>query len=101
MGLVLGASRSLYRASHIMLHFFRSLPATAIFPVFLLFFGINDTAKIAISCFITVRIILLTTAYGVKYGNHIRRQAAETLGVKGRRLYTDILFFDSLPHIVA
>ncbi len=94
----LGASKKAYRSNEVMLHFFRSLPATAIFPIFLLFFGINDTSKIAISCFISLWIIILATIAWVQYSNPIRIKTLAMLWVKGFEWYKQI-FYNSISHI--
>ena len=44
VGLAIGVSGILREASSFVLEFFRSLPVTALFPVFLVFFGIGDVA---------------------------------------------------------
>ena len=98
IGLWLGFSQKAYRSNEIMLHFFRSLPATAIFPIFLLFFGINDSSKIAISCFISLWIIILASSSGVLYSNAVRIKTLHMLWVHGFELYKQ-LFYNSLSHI--
>ena len=49
VGLILGASEKLYRSLEFVVDFFRSTPATAIFPLFLLLFGVDDKTKIYVA----------------------------------------------------
>jgi NitT/TauT family transport system permease protein len=46
IGIVLGANESVYRSVEFIIDFFRSTPATAMFPLFLLLFGLGDFSKI-------------------------------------------------------
>src|SRR5438132_50616 len=47
IGLLMGCSRNVEQMLHFPADFLRSLPATALFPLFLLVFGIEDASKIA------------------------------------------------------
>ncbi len=77
--------------------FFRSLPATAIFPLFLLIFGVNDSSKIAVASFGAVLIILFNTAYGCMHAKQSRRTVAYLLGASRIQTFRFISFWDSLP----
>ena len=46
LGLILGSSRKLYESFEFVIDFFRSIPATAMFPLFLLVFGIEDKSNV-------------------------------------------------------
>ena len=50
VGILLGARAAIYRSVEFLIDFFRSTPATALFPLFLLLFGLGDVAKIAVAC---------------------------------------------------
>lgn len=47
IGLLMGSSRLFYKLLEFPVDFFRSLPVTSLFPLFLLTFGIGDKSKIA------------------------------------------------------
>ena len=51
IGLILGASERLYRSLEFVVDFFRSTPASAIFPLFLVLFGVDDKTKIYVATF--------------------------------------------------
>ena len=42
LGIVLGSSERLYRSLEFVIDFFRSTPASAMFPLFLVLFGVGD-----------------------------------------------------------
>ena len=100
MGLFIGTQKFWQKALNPIIDFFRFLPGTAMFPLFLLLFGIGDGSKIAISIFISFWIILINTIYGVVYSSQLRRQAARSLGASGWVIFKDITIMDALPHIM-
>lgn len=100
-GLLIGSQNFLQKALNPVVDFFRSLPGTAMFPLFLLIFGIGDGSKIAISIFISFWIILINTIYGVVYSSSLRRLVAQSLGASRWRLFIDVTLMDALPHIMA
>lgn len=96
-GLMLWSSKALYERVELLIDFFRSLPATAIFPLFLLIFGVNDSSKIAVASFGAVLIILFNTAYGCMHAKQSRRTVAYLLGASRLQIFRFISFWDSLP----
>ena len=51
LGIFLGASEKLYRSVEFVVDFFRSTPASAMFPLFLVLFGVGDKTKISVAAF--------------------------------------------------
>src|ERR1700724_3054671 len=49
LGIVLGSSEKLYRSLEFVMYFFRSTPAPAMFPLFLVLFGVGDETKISVA----------------------------------------------------
>ncbi len=47
LGIVLGSSERVYRSLEFVIDFFRSTPASAMFPLFLVLFGVGDETKIS------------------------------------------------------
>ena len=97
LGLWLGRSEKLYRSSEFVIDFFRSTPATALFPLFLLIFGITDKSKIAVAAFASMLIIVFNTAYGVMHAKKSRVLAAKIMGASKLQIFKWILFWESLP----
>ncbi|MEO1309183.1 MAG: ABC transporter permease subunit [Pseudomonadota bacterium] len=96
-GIALGANRSVYRCSEFLIDFFRSTPATAMFPLFLLLFGLGDFSKVAVAAFAAWLLIVFNTAYGVMNARPTRLLAARSMGASKLRAFRDVVFFETLP----
>lgn len=97
LGLLLGRSERVYRSFEFIIDFFRSTPATALFPLFLLVFGITDKSKIAVAAFAAMLIIIFNTAYGVMHTKKSRILAAQIMGATKTQIFRWVLFWESLP----
>ncbi len=99
IGIVLGAKASVYRSVEFLIDFFRSTPATAMFPLFLLLFGLGDAAKIAVAAFAAWLVIVFNVAYGVLNARRTRILAAQSMGASLPMIFFDVIFFETLPQI--
>jgi len=99
IGLLMGYSDKIYSSLEFIVEFFRSIPATALFPLFLLFFGIGDQSKIAITVWAASWVLIINSMYGVHLGKTLRIKAAKTMRVKGFKLFQKIIFPEALPQI--
>ena len=97
LGIVLGAAEGLYRSVEFIIDFFRSTPASAMFPLFLVLFGSGDKTKILVASFGAALVILFNVAYGVMNARKVRLQAARVMGASSTRLLRDVLFWEALP----
>jgi NitT/TauT family transport system permease protein len=97
IGIMLGASEAVYRRAEFLIDFFRSTPATALFPLFMLIFGLDDFSKISLAAFSAWLIIVFNVAYGVLNARKTRILAATSLGASRWRLFKDVMFFETLP----
>jgi len=95
-GLVLGASERLYRALEFVVDFFRSTPATAIFPLFLLLFGVDDKTKVYVATFAASLAIIFNVAYGVMNARKTRLLAAWLMGARRHQILIVVLL-ESFP----
>lgn len=100
LGLILGSYRKIYRHLEFIVDFFRSIPPTAIFPLFLLIFGIGDISKVAVAAFSGSLIVLFNTAYGVINTDPTRKQLALLVGASRFQVVTQISLFEALPGII-
>jgi NitT/TauT family transport system permease protein len=96
-GIMLGSNERIYRSIEFLVEFFRSMPATAMFPLFLLIFGIGDFAKVAVAGFASWLVVLFNVAYGVMNSRKARILAARVMGASKWRVFRDVMFFESLP----
>jgi NitT/TauT family transport system permease protein len=73
----------------------------AVFPLFLLVFGLGDPAKIAIAAWSGSLIIVVNTMYGVRTSKASRQAAARVFGASRLQVFTKVVVPDALPQIVA
>jgi ABC-type nitrate/sulfonate/bicarbonate transport system permease component len=97
LGIFLGASERLYRSVEFVVDFFRSTPASAMFPLFLVLFGVGDRTKISVAAFGAALVILFNVAYGVMNARKTRLLAAKVMGASRLRVLTDVMLLESLP----
>jgi sulfonate transport system permease protein len=97
IGIWLGRFDKVYRSVEFVVDFFRSTPATALFPLFILLFGITDTSKIAVAAFSSFLIIIFNTVHGVMYARKSRVLAARMMGASEWQIFSKVLFWESLP----
>ena len=87
-------------STEVLMEFLRSIPPIALFPLFIFFFGIGDTSKIAVGFFSGTMIIAIAAMYGTKQINRTRLLLAKRMGLGGSRLFFRVLLPESLPTII-
>ena len=97
MGVALGSSEKIYRSIEFLIDFFRSMPASALIPMFILFFGLTNESRIAIAAFSAFLLILFNSAYGVINARESRIMASKVMGASKWQVFRDVLLFESLP----
>ena len=97
LGVILGSSRKLYDSVEFVIDFFRSTPASAMFPLFLVILGVGEATKIAVAAFGASLMILFNTAYGVMNARKTRQAAARVMGASPARVMLDVTLLESLP----
>src|SRR5271156_4294861 len=97
LGIFLGSSERLYRSLEFVIDFFRSTPASAMFPLFLVLFGVGDETKISVAAFGAMLGILFNVAYGVMNARKPRLLAAKVMGASRMRVLFDVMLLESLP----
>ncbi len=97
LGIVLGSAEKLYRSLEFVIDFFRSTPASAMFPLFLVLFGVGDETKISVAAFGAILVILFNVAYGVMNARKTRLLAAKVMGASRLRVLFDVTLLESLP----
>ncbi|WP_439550198.1 ABC transporter permease [Falsiroseomonas sp.] len=100
LGVALGAKESVYRSVEFVVDFFRSTPASAMFPLFIVLFGPGESTKIAVAAFGAALVILFNAAYGVMNARRTRVLAARIMGASGPRIMADVLVWEALPQIL-
>lgn len=100
IGLIIGSAKYLYKSFEWLIDFFQSIPVVTLYPIFILLFGINDEAKIAMTFWTTFWIITFNTIYGVKQTSKIRREVAKVYGASKTQSFKWITFYEALPQIL-
>jgi NitT/TauT family transport system permease protein len=98
-GLVIGLSKTVYSSMEFLIEFFRSLPAAALLPPFMLFFGIGNLSKILLVAFSCSLVVIVNTAAGVKQRNPTRTMIAQILGANRRQAFLKIVLPEVLPAV--
>ena len=97
LGTLLGSSTKVYRSVEFVVDFFRSTPASAVFPLFLVIFGVGDNTKIMVAACGASLVILFNVAYGVMNARKTRLLAAKVMGASKFRILIDVMLLESLP----
>lgn len=100
LGLLMGYFDKIYSSLEFVIEFFRATPATSLFPLFMLFFGIGDLSKIMLAFWATSFIVVIYSMYGVRYGKKLRLDVAKVMRIKGASLFKKFIFPEALPHIL-
>jgi NitT/TauT family transport system permease protein len=100
VGLLLGSFPFLYRMLCSPLDFFRSTPVTALYPMFVLFLGVQDMSKIAMTAWACFFVVAINSAYGVFHSNPVRTQMARLYGCSSWQTLRWVTFYEALPSIV-
>ena len=100
IGLVMGYSRNICDSLEFLVDFFRSIPSTALFPLFMLAFGLGDNAKIANVVFACTFVMIINSIYGVKNSNKTRILVAKIQRLTKKDIFVKVIFPEALPEIV-
>ncbi|MDR3295201.1 MAG: ABC transporter permease [Clostridiales Family XIII bacterium] len=104
VGICIGVSLATYlkfAKEYIMplLHLFEKLNPLALFPLFMLFFGIGDASKVAIVFWVVVWQIAFHTLAGIENVNKEVIKGAKAMGTNRREMLVKIIFPASLPEV--
>jgi NitT/TauT family transport system permease protein len=99
IGLFMGHYTKVYSAFEVIVDFFRSLPALAVFPLLMFFFGIGDAAKIATTVFSCSLVIIVNAIYGVTASKKTRQIVASLMEATPREIFWKVILMDALPQI--
>ncbi|MBI4044037.1 MAG: ABC transporter permease [Candidatus Diapherotrites archaeon] len=99
IGIVLYRFEWVYESFSPLLDFFRSIPATALFPLFLLFFGIGDPTNIALAVWIGALYLSLHVSKGLKGTSEAAVLMAKTLKKSEWDILYHVRLKEALPVI--
>lgn len=101
VALLISFKQFLFTMSEFIIDFFRSIPSVALFPLFLVIFGINDTARTGTAVFICFWIVLLNLLLGIFHASRVRTESLEVIGATKIQIFRHVLFWESLAPLVA
>lgn len=97
IGVILYRFEWLYDSVSPLLDFFRSIPATALFPLFLLFFGIGDPTNIALAVWICALYLSLHVSKGLRGTTDAAVTMAKALKKTEWQILWHVRFKEALP----
>jgi len=100
LGVGIGVSPLLWRYLEGTVDFFRTLPAFALFPFFILVFGPGDPAKIATTAWFVTFVMLIASAYAVRHTSDVRLRAARSLGASRFQAFAYVTLPEGLPQLL-
>ncbi len=99
IGMAMGQSQKLERFFLPLLSALMPIPSLAWIPLFILWFGLGDSATVAVIIFSVVLPVAFNTWTGVKSSNPVWMRAAQSMGCRGRRLFFSVVLPGSLAMI--
>lgn len=100
IGCIIGWYRSFERFVDPLVQAFRQTSALALFPVFILFFGIGEFSKIGMVFWSAQWPILLGTISGIRNIDPLLVDVARTLGIRDFKLFVRIILPAAFPSIM-
>jgi sulfonate transport system permease protein len=104
LGLVLGVTAGLFRLGEelfdALLQMLRTIPFLALVPLFIVWFGIDETPKLILIALATMFPMYLNTYAGVRNVDGKVVEAARSFGLQGPRLIREVVLPLALPSIL-
>jgi len=101
VGLLMGRYRPIYNAMELPVDFFRSIPATALFPLFIVIFGLGNSVKVFTAAWASGMVVLINTIYGMRSVPEIRLMVAKLKRLSPARTFYRVIIPNALPYIIA
>ena len=101
VGLLMGRFRRVERFFLPLVSVLSPIPSLAWVPVFILWFGLGNTAAMALVFYAAIFPVILNTWTGVRSVNRLWVRAAGAMGAEGRILFQKVVLPGSLPLIIA
>jgi sulfonate transport system permease protein len=104
LGLILGVTVGLFNLGEELLdsslQMLRTVPFPAVIFLFIVWFGIGETAKLALIALATLFPMYLNASNGVRNVDRKVVEAARSFGLRGRRLVTQVVIPLAMPSIL-
>jgi sulfonate transport system permease protein len=100
LGLLTGSVRRAETLLDTTLQMVRNIPALALIPLVILWFGIDESAKLFLLAVGVFFPVYLNTFHGIRSANQSLVEMAQSYGVTGWPLYRDVILPAALPSIL-
>ena len=100
LGLIVGLSRSMELALDTSLQMLRNIPPLAMIPLVILWFGIDEGAKLFLVALGVFFPIYLNTVHGIRSVEPALIEMARSYGLSGWKLYRDVILPGAMPSIL-
>jgi sulfonate transport system permease protein len=100
LGLIVGLSRPAEVALDTTLQMLRNIPPLAMIPLVILWFGIDEGAKLFLVALGVFFPIYLNTVHGIRSVDPALVEMARSYGLSGWRLYRDVILPGAMPSIL-
>jgi NitT/TauT family transport system permease protein len=99
LGLLVGWFRAVEDAVDPLVAAIYPIPKSALFPLFILWFGLGETSKVMTIMIGVLFLVLINTVTGVKAIDPVLLKAARDLGANQRQIFTKVVIPGALPNI--
>ena len=100
LGLLMGRMRRVERFILPLVSVLNPIPSLAWVPVFILWFGLGNTAAVALVLYAAVFPLVLNVWTGVRSVNPLWLRAAEAMGADRRAVFTKVVLPAALPFVI-
>lgn len=99
-GIIMGISRRVEQVSDFYIYALYASPVTALIPVIMLYFGAGFTAKVVVIIIYTIFDVIMILFQGAKNVPTSYVEVAESMGARGRQIFTKVIMWHLLPYIL-
>jgi len=99
LGLFIGYFRRVEQALDLLFQTLRQMSAFALFPVFILFFGLGEIPKVVIIFWASLWPVLLNTSSGVRDVDQVLIRSAKSMGATRKYIFLHIILPATTPQI--
>jgi ABC-type nitrate/sulfonate/bicarbonate transport system permease component len=100
LGLAAASSRLVWDALRPLLSVCSSVPPIALIPLAMVWFGIDESARLFLIVYLAAVLMVPATMSGVRNIKPIRLRAAESLGARRADIYLRVMLPDALPFVL-
>jgi ABC-type nitrate/sulfonate/bicarbonate transport system permease component len=99
LGILIGSSRLLYRASRVLIEFLRPVPSVALIPLAILIYGTGLESKVFLAAFAAFWQLIVQVLYGVQDVDPVATDTARSFGFSRLQRLLRVTLPSALPYI--